>query len=130
MNIVPLTGGLGAEIMGADIRRAADFDAIRAAFAEYSVIVLRDQDVRPEEHLEFARRFGTINVNRFFKPVDGYPEIATVCPEGEGSDRGGRRRLAHGPFLRPDPCTRVDPARHRDAALWRRHALCVHGRSL
>lgn len=81
MDIKPLTGGLGAEILGADVTRAADQDAIAAAFAEHSVIVIRDQNVTPEDHLTFAQRFGPINVNRFFKPVDGHPEIATVLKE-------------------------------------------------
>ena len=78
MEIRPLTGGLGAEIFGADIRRDAAFDAIHQAFVDHSVITLRDQTSSPDEHLAFARRFGSINVNRFFKPVDGHPEIATV----------------------------------------------------
>ncbi|MEO0719766.1 MAG: TauD/TfdA family dioxygenase, partial [Pseudomonadota bacterium] len=73
MQIIPLTGGLGAEILGADVRRAEDFDAIHTAFAEYVVVVIRAQDETPDDHLAFARRFGPINVNRFFRPVDGYP---------------------------------------------------------
>ena len=81
MDIRPLTGGLGAEIFGADVRDGALFEDIHAAFAKYSVIVLRGQNISPEDHLEFARRFGPINVNRFFKPVDGHPEIATVLKE-------------------------------------------------
>ncbi|MEO1504504.1 MAG: TauD/TfdA family dioxygenase [Pseudomonadota bacterium] len=81
MQIIPLTGGLGAEILGADVRRAEDFDAIHTAFAEYGVVVIRAQDVTPDDHLAFARRFGPINVNRFFRPVEGYPEIATVLKE-------------------------------------------------
>ena len=81
MEVRPLTGGLGAEIIGADIRNAGQFAEIHDAFSEYSVIVLRGQNVSPEEHLKFARRFGPINVNRFFKPVDGHPEIATVLKE-------------------------------------------------
>ncbi len=81
MDIRPLTGGLGAEIFGADVKDSAQFGEIRAAFAEHSVIVLRHQSVSPDDHLKFARRFGPINVNRFFKPVDGYPEIATVLKE-------------------------------------------------
>lgn len=81
MDIMPLTGGLGAEIVGADICDAESFGPIRDAFAKHSVIVLRDQDCKPEDHLAFARRFGAINVNRFFKPVEGYPEIATVLKE-------------------------------------------------
>lgn len=81
MDIIPLTGGLGAEIFGADVRRSGDIGPIKDAFATYSVIILRNQDVTPDEHLAFARQFGEINVNRFFKPVESHPEIATVLKE-------------------------------------------------
>lgn len=89
MDIRPLTGALGAEILGADIRRSADFDAIRDAFAAHSVIVLRDQSAGPDDHLAFARRFGPININRFFKPVAGHPEIATVLKEKDQTEAVG-----------------------------------------
>ena len=81
MDIRPLTGSLGAEIIGADIKDAAQFEDIKAAFAKYSVIVLRGQEISPEDHLAFARRFGPINVNRFFKPLLSHPEIAMVLKE-------------------------------------------------
>ena len=51
MEIRPLTGALGAEILGADVRDPTQFNAIQAAFAEHSVIVLRDQSITPEDHL-------------------------------------------------------------------------------
>lgn len=89
MDIRPLTGGLGAEIFGADVRDGAQFEDIHAAFAKFSVIVLREQNVSPEDHLEFARHFGPINVNRFFKPVDGHPEIATVLKEKDQKEAVG-----------------------------------------
>ena len=41
MEIRPLTGSLGAEILGADVRDRQQFDAIRAAFTQYSIVVLR-----------------------------------------------------------------------------------------
>lgn len=89
MDIRPLTGGLGAEIFGADVRDGAQFTEIHEAFAKYSVIVLRGQNIAPEDHLDFARRFGPINVNRFFKPVDGHPEIATVLKEKDQKEAVG-----------------------------------------
>lgn len=90
MQISPLTGGLGAELHGADIRDPAHFDTIAQAFATHSVIVIRDQtDVTPEDHLTFARQFGTINVNRFFTPVPGHPEIATVLKEKDQTEAVG-----------------------------------------
>lgn len=81
MEVVPLTGELGAELLGADVRRDDEFDAIQAAFIEHSVIVIRDQRLTPEEHLAFARRWGPVNVNRFFQRLDSHPEIAIVLKE-------------------------------------------------
>ena len=108
MEVKPLTGGLGAEIIGADIRDGDQFGEIRQAFTDYSVIVLREQSISPEDQLKFARQFGRINVNRFFKPVDGHPEIATVLKEkdqkqavGEGwhTDHSYDQRPAMGSIL-------------------------------
>lgn len=81
MHIQPLTGALGAEIHGADLRQPEQFSAIQDAFAQYSVIVLRAQQITPDDHIAFASRFGQINVNRFFRPVDTHPQIATVLKE-------------------------------------------------
>ena len=46
-------------------------------------IFFRDQKLTPEQHIEFARRWAPIDVNRFFKAVQGYPEIAEVRKEPE-----------------------------------------------
>ena len=84
MEIRPISGALGAEILGVDLAAGVDegtFDRIRATFREHGVIVIRDQNLTPEQHLAAARRFGKINVNRFFTPVDGHPEIAEVRKE-------------------------------------------------
>lgn len=81
MQITPMTGLFGAEITGADLRDPDHFEAIRDAFVEYSVITLRDQEIGPDDHLTFARRFGDINVNRFFAALDTHPEVALVVKE-------------------------------------------------
>ena len=81
MQIRPLTGALGAEITGADLRDGDQFAAIRDAFVAHSVIVIRGQTLTPDDHLAFARRWGAINVNRFFKRLDSHPEIAIVLKE-------------------------------------------------
>ena len=59
MDVMPMTGGLGAEICGVDVRDSAQFPEIYAAFAKYSVITLRKQSITPKDHLDFARRFGS-----------------------------------------------------------------------
>lgn len=78
MEIIPLTGGLGAEIFGADLTDVACFDSIQQAFVDHAVIVIREQNISPDDHLHFARRFGDINVNRFFSALPSHPEIAVV----------------------------------------------------
>ena len=84
MEVRPISGALGAEIFGVDFAAGVDeetFDCIRTTFHEHGVIVIRDQDLTPEQHVAAARRFGDINVNRFFTPVDGHPEVAEVRKE-------------------------------------------------
>ena len=77
----PLSPALGAEVLGADIRRDEDAAAVQAAFSEHSVVVVRGQSLEPDEQIAFARRFGAINVNRFFKAMDSHPEVALVIKE-------------------------------------------------
>lgn len=84
LDIRPLTGALGAEIFGVDLGREADaavWQALREALAEHGVIFFRDQHLTPEQHIAMAERFAPINVNRFFKAVEGYPQIAEVRKE-------------------------------------------------
>ena len=78
-----LTGGCGAEVLGVDVKALSNrqWDEVQAAFAEHGVIFFRDQKLTPDQHLEFARRWAPIDVNRFFKAVEGYPEIAEVRKE-------------------------------------------------
>ena len=88
----PLCGALGAEIHDVDIASGvgeAQFAELRRAFHQYGVIFFRDQELTPEQHLAFARLWGGINVNRFFQPVDGYPEIAEVRKEPEHKNNIG-----------------------------------------
>ena len=86
MEIRPISGALGAEIFGVDFAAGVDdetFGRIRGTFHDHGVIVIRDQNLTPEQHLAAARRFGKVNVNRFFTPVDGHPEVAEVRKEAD-----------------------------------------------
>lgn len=85
MQVRPLAGALGAEINGIDLRALDDagFEGIRQVFLDRSVIVVRDQALSPDDHIAFARRWGPININRFFKATETHPEIATVVKEAD-----------------------------------------------
>ena len=79
-----MDGPVGAEIHGIDLARnvdAATFAELRRAYDTYGVIFFRDQDLTPEQHIAFAKRWGEINVNRFFQPVAGYPMVAEIRKE-------------------------------------------------
>ena len=79
--ISPLEPAVGAEIHGIDLSQAiteSQVGAIRQALGRYGVLFFRDQVLAPADHLRFARAFGDININRFFQPVEGFPEIANV----------------------------------------------------
>ena len=94
MEIRPISGALGAEILGVDFAAGVDdetFSRIRGTFLEHGVIVIRDQDLTPEQHLAAARRFGEVNVNRFFTPVDGHPEVAEVRKEAHQEKNIGNK---------------------------------------
>lgn len=93
MDITPVSNALGANVSGIDVRSLDDSDAatLVEAWAQYGVLFFRDQKLTPDEHLTFACRFGEIDINRFFTPVDGHPEIAQVLkePDQEHNIGGG-----------------------------------------
>ncbi len=63
LEIRPLSDILGAEIIGADLRRwddDAQYQAIHRALLEYGIVVLRDQDIEPADQVAFSRRFGPL----------------------------------------------------------------------
>lgn len=77
----PTAPSVGAEISGIDLSRPLSdrqFEAVRRALGTYGVIFFRNQDISPADHLAFAKRFGDININKFFHALEDFPEIALV----------------------------------------------------
>ncbi len=92
IGVDPLTPALGAEIQGVDLAAGPTDEQmaeIRRALGEHSVVFFRDCPLTPEQHLAFARRWGEIDVNRFFTPVPGHPLIAEVRKEPDQRDNIG-----------------------------------------
>ena len=94
-----LPGGLGAEIAGFDFGAPMSderFAAIHTAFLERQVLVFEGNEVPPEGQVEFARRFGEVQVhvmNQYH--ADGHPELYRLSnldadgrPSGRHPDRG------------------------------------------
>lgn len=97
--------GAGIEIRGVDIRDADDatFGRVRDLFHQHGLVFLRDQQLSEIDHIALARRFGTINVNRFFIKHPDHPEIAMVTKEAD-------QRLNVGGFWHTDHSYDVEPA--------------------
>src|SRR5262249_57840468 len=89
MDIIPLCPGFGAELRGvtlADVAaHDAAYEAVRAAFEDYSVLMLRNQDVTNEIQLAFSRRFGPPEVTKVGSLGTGtnFVILTTIGPDGK-----------------------------------------------
>jgi len=88
MDVIPLGPGFGAELRGVTLSEVASDDAaytaVRAAFEEHSVIVLRGQDVTDDIQLAFSRRFGPPEVTKVGSQGTGshFVILSTIGPDG------------------------------------------------
>ena len=82
MNIIACKN-VGAEVSGVDLRRLSDdqFQVIQTAFFRHGLLFFHDQNLDELDHIAFAKRWGDININRFFKAHSEHPEIALVEKE-------------------------------------------------
>jgi alpha-ketoglutarate-dependent 2,4-dichlorophenoxyacetate dioxygenase len=85
VSIFPITPIFAAEVGDVDLSRPLgtdDLTAIKQAFWQYSVLVVPDQQLSAEQHLDFARQFGpleeTIAQYRPGTKLRVRPEIADV----------------------------------------------------
>ncbi len=89
MDIIPLRPGFGAELRGVTLADVAAHDAayqaVRAAFEEYSVLVFRNQDVSNESQLAFSRRFGPAETTKVGSLGTGthFVILTTIGPDGK-----------------------------------------------
>jgi taurine dioxygenase len=99
LSIRRLTPNLGAEVSGIDLSGRMDddvFGALYQAFLRYQVLLFPPQDLPPQRQVEFARRFGEVQVhvmNQYH--ADGYPELYRLSnldadgkPTGHHPDKG------------------------------------------
>ncbi len=91
LEILPMSGHLGAEIRGADLAKLDDavFAEIHQAFLDHAVIVFRDQTLGHEDQIAFGRRFGELDVHPIAVGMDQHPEMIRVLkPAGERASFG------------------------------------------
>jgi taurine dioxygenase len=85
MEVRPLIGALGAEVLNVDTAEASAelVQHLRALLWEHQVLVIRDQKLTCEQHIALARKFGPIHAQPFnyAKVLPGHPEILPVIKE-------------------------------------------------
>lgn len=83
MKITPFTHNCGVLIEDIDLANLTerDFESLQQAFVKHGLLFFRDQSLSPKQHKSLANKFGDIVVNKIFKTLEGFPEIAVVCKE-------------------------------------------------
>ncbi len=80
--IVPFDAPLGAEVVGLDLSRPLgdeDFALIHRAHLDHHVLVFRDQQITPDEHVAFSRRFGPLQQHVLYQfALPDHPEVLIV----------------------------------------------------
>ena len=100
MKVTPLAPSMGAEITEIDLAKHFDTSAnridgavmadIKAAWLEHQLIVIRRQDITPEQQLRFAESLGDPDIYPFLQGLDGFPMITEVLKkETETVNFGG-----------------------------------------
>ncbi len=90
ISVSPLTPFIGAEITGLDLKTcsADQAEEVKAALLEYQVLFFRDQELSEEEHIEFARFFGDLEVHPATPRSQANPEVFHIehGPESRGAE--------------------------------------------
>ena len=92
LTTTPLTTDIGAQVDGVDLSQPLDaetVEAVREALLDRLVLVFRDQEITPEQHIAFGRSFGEVKLPPVRTKHSGPPEINVVSqddPRGEGAD--------------------------------------------
>jgi alpha-ketoglutarate-dependent taurine dioxygenase len=84
--IEPLTGALGAQVHGLDLRqrlRADEKDLLLSAFDRHLILTFPNQDLSPQEHLAFSEQLGPHQDLPHIPLVDGFPQLQKVLAEAD-----------------------------------------------
>jgi len=87
-----LSPSIGLEIYGLrldDPIRKEILGEIKAAFLQYHLLVIRDQDLTPEQQIAFARQMGEPVIYPFVAGIENYPFITPVIKEAHETQNFG-----------------------------------------
>ena len=90
-----LSPSIGAELLEIDLREdlnQSTLDMIYKALLTYKVIFFRDQMISTEEHLNFARNFGSLEIHPFAPQKENFPEVLKITHD---KDNRGKENTWH-----------------------------------
>jgi taurine dioxygenase len=106
ISVEPLSGALGAEIAGVDLRDPFDdatLKEVNRAFLDHYVLFFRDQHLQPSEYLALGRQFGELNILQPLVGPDGLPEIMRVTKEPDDDYAVGHVWHSDAPYAEIPP---------------------------
>ena len=91
MEIKLLSGALGAEIKGINLKDTSDenFKKINDLLLEHKVIFFRDQLINADEHIALAEKFGPLETHAYVKGLEKYPEIVRIIKAEDEQNQWG-----------------------------------------
>lgn len=102
----PMEGALGAEIEGVDASQPLSDQTVREtrrALLEYQVLCFRDQNLTPEQHLQFSKHFGDIDTYPFAHHIPGHPGVVAITKEPSTELNFGGVWHCDSPYLKEPP---------------------------
>lgn len=116
--VEPIAKMIGAEIGNIDLSIELDndqYNELRAQLLTHKVLVFRDQDITPAQHVALARRFGELEVHPVFPHHPDHPELVLLggdnqVPARENifhTDVSWRQTPSMGSMLRCVECPKV-----------------------
>ena len=91
IEVRPLAGALGAEILGADLAALdeATFGEIRQALLDHLVIFFHDQELSIEAQKALGERFGPLYVHPYVAPIGDHREVVEIIKEADDEKNFG-----------------------------------------
>ena len=91
MDVKLLSGALGAEITGIDLKDTSDknFKIINDLLLDHKVIFFRNQLLTSEQHIALAEKFGPLETHAYVKGLDNYPEIVRIIKAEDEKNQWG-----------------------------------------
>ncbi|MGI9603663.1 MAG: TauD/TfdA dioxygenase family protein [Acidimicrobiales bacterium] len=80
IDVQPMTATIGAEVFGIDLAdvSAEEVDELRKAWLDWKVLFFRDQPITIEQHIDFGRLFGELEIHPFAPDDAEHPEIVVI----------------------------------------------------